>query len=66
MDQGDHTIVGGAALVTGGLFLAFAFITVLDVQYLFTATAPLLIVGTGLVVFGRNALDKADDDKGKS
>ena len=65
MDENDHTIVGGAALVTGSLFLAFAFITVLDVRYLFTATIPLVVVGIMLVVFGRRARSKADEDKGK-
>ena len=65
MDENDHTIVGGAALVTGSLFLAFAFITVLDVRYLFTATIPLMVVGIVLIVFGRNSRSKAENDQGK-
>ena len=65
MDENDHTIVGGATLVTGSLFLAFAFITVLDVRYLFTATIPLIVVGIMLIVFRRNARSKAGNDTGK-
>ena len=66
MNDSDLTILGGAALVTGSLFLAFAFITVLDMQYLFTATVSLVVVGAALLFFSRNALSKADNDEGKS
>ena len=65
MDENNHTILGGAALVTGSLFLAFAFITVLDVRYLFTATIPLILVGIVLIVYGRNARSKIENNTGK-
>ena len=62
----DRLVFGGAAIVVGVLFIAFAMITAFDIRYLFTGTLPFIAIGVCLMVYGWYALNKEVDENGQS
>lgn len=60
----NNHVLGSAALTIGTLCIAFALITAFNLQYLFTATIPFILVGTALILYGKHVRNKGVVEKG--